>query len=148
MNGQRGKRSDTYPFFLFFTTGNARVVYQNFKTNSWKMYHVQVYILSIPLLVPLLLRFSLFLSSRITLSFVVFNHFHQAWFKTSGFSGGVQVAILDPTTGNNRNFNSFSPAATQDWTVLDFTFNSMVLYCFVYFSFIFLIYCCFSQARL
>jgi hypothetical protein len=48
------------------------------------------------------------------------------WLKTDALSQrGIQVVILDGTSGAARNFNEIAFTATQDWKRYDFTFNTM-----------------------
>ena len=60
-----------------------------------------------------------------TISLIPWRQYHgRIWIKTSGFSGFSQVEIWDPAT-NTALFNTpVQQASTQDWTELDFTFNS------------------------
>jgi hypothetical protein len=48
------------------------------------------------------------------------------WLKTDSLSGGtVQLEILEAGNGHALNYNELKSSATQDWTAVDFTFNSM-----------------------
>jgi Carbohydrate binding domain len=60
-----------------------------------------------------------------TLNLIPWRQYHaRIWIKTSNFQGFAQIEVWDPST-NLTTFNTpITQQATQDWTELDFTFNS------------------------
>jgi hypothetical protein len=60
-----------------------------------------------------------------TINVIPWRQYHaRIWVKTSGFSGFSQIEVWDPSTGTAYFDTPFQQQATQDWTALDFTFNS------------------------
>jgi hypothetical protein len=60
-----------------------------------------------------------------TLNVVPWRQYHaRIWIKTANFAGYAQIEVWDPAT-NILSFNTIiGQQSTQDWTELDFTFNS------------------------
>ncbi len=60
-----------------------------------------------------------------TMNVTPWRQYHaRIWIKTANFSGYSQIEVWDPST-NTLCFNTpIEQASTQDWTELDFTFNS------------------------
>jgi hypothetical protein len=60
-----------------------------------------------------------------TLNVIPWRQYHaRIWIKTSNFQGYAQIEVWDPAT-NILSFNTtIGQQSTQDWTELDFTFNS------------------------
>jgi len=60
-----------------------------------------------------------------TINLTPWRQYHgRIWIKTSNFSGFAQIEVWDPAT-NTALFNTpIQQQSTQDWTELDFTFNS------------------------
>ncbi len=60
-----------------------------------------------------------------TVNLIPWRQYHaRIWIKTSNFQGFSQIEVWDPST-NTTLFNTpIEQQATQDWTELDFTFNS------------------------
>ncbi len=60
-----------------------------------------------------------------TLSLTPWRQYHASiWIKTSNFQGFSQIEVWDPATGISSFDAQIGQQSTQDWTELDFTFNS------------------------
>jgi uncharacterized repeat protein (TIGR01451 family) len=60
-----------------------------------------------------------------TLNVIPWREYHvRIWIKTSNFSGFSQIEVWDPTTDTTCFNTPIRQNSTQDWTELDFTFNS------------------------
>ena len=59
------------------------------------------------------------------LSVIPWRQYHaRVWMKTSNFKGFAQIQVWDPST-TVQNFNTaIGQQSTQDWTAVEFTFNS------------------------
>ena len=60
-----------------------------------------------------------------TLNVIPWRQYHgRIWIKTANFSGYSQIEVWDPSTNTTCFATPIGQQSTQDWTELDFTFNS------------------------